>query len=45
MVPIYLTYLTAMPQGRQIAFHAAPYGRDIRGLALADSRRARSDRP
>ena len=45
MVPIYITYLTAMPQGRQIAFHADPYGRDIRGMALADSRSARSDRP
>lgn len=45
MVPIYITHLTAMPQGQQIAFHADSYGRDLRGTALADSRGARSDRP
>ncbi|HYD24392.1 MAG TPA: L,D-transpeptidase family protein [Croceibacterium sp.] len=43
MVPIYITYLTAMPQGQQIVFHDDPYGRD--GLQLAAVDGARADRP
>lgn len=45
MVPIYITYLTAMPEGQAIAFHGDPYGRDGVQLAAADSGRARADRP
>lgn len=45
MVPVYITYLTAMPQGQTIAFHSDPYGRDAVQLAAADSDRARADRP
>jgi murein L,D-transpeptidase YcbB/YkuD len=43
MVPIYITYLTAMPQGDSIAFHSDVYGRDGIQLAAADA--ARADRP
>jgi len=45
MVPIYITYLTAIPAGDHIAFHDDPYGRDGVQLAAADGDRARSDRP
>lgn len=45
MVPIYITYLTAMPESRQIVFRGDPYGRDGTQLAAVDSGRARSDRP
>lgn len=45
MVPVYITYLTAMPQGQTIAFHSDPYGRDGVQLAAVDSDRARADRP
>jgi L,D-transpeptidase YcbB len=45
MVPIYVTYLTAMPEGTAIAFHTDPYGRDGVQLASVDSDRARADRP
>ncbi len=45
MVPIYITYLTAMPQGGTIAFHDDPYGRDGVQLAAVDSDQARADRP
>ena len=45
MVPIYITYLTAMPQGQTIAFHDDPYGRDGMQLAAVDTDRARADRP
>lgn len=45
MVPIYITYLTALPAGDHIAFHDDPYGRDGVQLAAADNGRARSDRP
>ena len=46
MVPIYITYLTAMPDGGTIAFHSDPYGRDhIQLAAVADSGATRSDRP
>jgi murein L,D-transpeptidase YcbB/YkuD len=45
MVPVYITYLTAMPQGQTIAFHSDPYGRDGVQLAAVDSERARADRP
>jgi murein L,D-transpeptidase YcbB/YkuD len=45
MVPIYVTYLTAMPEGTNIAFHTDPYGRDGVQLAAVDSDRARADRP
>ena len=45
MVPIYITYLTAVPDGRAIAFRDDPYGRDGMQLAAVDSARARADRP
>lgn len=45
MVPVYITYLTAMPQGQTIAFHSDPYGRDGVQLAAVDTDRARADRP
>ena len=45
MVPIYITYLTAMPQGQEIVFHADPYGRDGTQLAAADTGGTRTDRP
>jgi len=45
MVPVYITYLTAMPQGDTIAFHGDVYGRDGTQLAAVDSDRARADRP
>jgi len=45
MVPIYITYLTAMPQGDTIAFHSDVYGRDGTQLAAVGSDGARSDRP
>ncbi|MEO6041065.1 MAG: L,D-transpeptidase family protein, partial [Croceibacterium sp.] len=46
MVPIYITYLTALPQpDGQIAFHTDPYARDGLQLAAADVRGARTDRP
>jgi murein L,D-transpeptidase YcbB/YkuD len=43
LVPIYVTYLTAMPNGTDIAFHGDVYGRD--GVQLAAADRARVDRP
>jgi murein L,D-transpeptidase YcbB/YkuD len=45
MVPIYITYLTAMPQGQTIAFHDDVYSRDGLQLAAVDNDRAASDRP
>jgi murein L,D-transpeptidase YcbB/YkuD len=45
IVPIYITYLTAIPDGPAIAFRDDPYGRDGTRLAAVDSDRARSDRP
>jgi murein L,D-transpeptidase YcbB/YkuD len=45
MVPIYITYLTAIPDGGQIAFRSDPYGRDGVQLAAVDSDGARADRP
>ena len=45
LVPVYITYLTAMPDGRPIAFRDDPYGRDGVQLAAVDSERARADRP
>jgi murein L,D-transpeptidase YcbB/YkuD len=47
MVPIYITYLTAMPQGeRQIAFRDDPYGRDVfRDGRATRTALARADRP
>ena len=45
MVPIYITYLTAMPTGTNIAFHGDVYGRDGVRLAAVDTDRARADRP
>src|SRR6478609_2000803 len=44
MVPIYITYLTAIPSGGQIAFRDDPYGRDGLQLAAVDDG-ARADRP
>lgn len=45
IVPIYITYLTAKPEGKTIAFRDDPYSLDGVQLAAADSGRARSDRP
>ena len=45
MVPIYITYLTAMPQGTEIAFRGDVYGRDGIQLAAVDTDGARADRP
>ena len=45
MVPVYITYLTAMPEGTEIAFHGDVYGRDGVQLAAVDRERARADRP
>lgn len=45
IVPIYITYLTAKPEGQTIAFNGDPYGLDGVQLASADTGRARSDRP
>jgi murein L,D-transpeptidase YcbB/YkuD len=45
IVPIYITYLTAIPEGPAIAFRDDPYGRDRMQLAAVDSGRARADRP
>jgi murein L,D-transpeptidase YcbB/YkuD len=45
IVPIYITYLTAIPDGGQIAFRDDPYGRDGMQLAAVDSEQARADRP
>ena len=45
MVPIFITYLTAMPEGGRIAFHADPYSRDGVQLAAVDTDGARADRP
>jgi murein L,D-transpeptidase YcbB/YkuD len=44
MVPIYITYLTAIPDGQAIAFREDPYGRDGLQLAAVDDG-ARADRP
>lgn len=44
MVPIYITYLTAIPDGQQIAFRDDPYRRDGTQLAAVDDG-ARADRP
>ncbi len=44
MVPIYITYLTAIPTGDHIAFRSDPYGRDGVQLAAVDDG-ARADRP
>jgi murein L,D-transpeptidase YcbB/YkuD len=44
MVPIYITYLTAIPDRGQIAFREDPYGRDgVQLAAVSDG--ARADRP
>ena len=32
-VPVYLTYLTAVPSGSEVAFYQAIYGRDAQRLA------------
>ena len=45
LVPIYITYLTAIPHGPAIAFRDDPYGRDGLQLAAVDSDSARADRP
>lgn len=44
MVPIYITYLTAIPDQQQIAFRDDPYHRDGAQLAAVDDG-ARADRP
>lgn len=45
IVPIYITYLTTVPDDGVIAFRDDPYGRDGTQLASVDTDRARSDRP
>ncbi len=45
LVPIYITYLTAIPNGQAIAFRDDPYHRDGTQLAAVDTDRARADRP
>ena len=45
LVPIYITYLTAIPDGAQIAFRDDPYSRDGVQLAAVDTDSARADRP
>ena len=45
IVPIYITYLTAIPQEQAIAFNADPYGRDSIQLAAVQNDLARADRP
>ena len=37
MVPVYVTYLTAMPEGSSIAFYSDVYGRDSARLAAISS--------
>jgi len=37
MVPVYVTYLTAMPEGSSIAFYSDVYGRDSARLAATSS--------
>ena len=44
-VPVYITYLTAMPEGGTIAFHNDPYRRDNVQLAAVDTGANGSDRP
>ncbi|HEY6817647.1 MAG TPA: L,D-transpeptidase family protein [Croceibacterium sp.] len=44
VVPIYITYLTAIPEGQAIAFRDDPYRRDGTQLAAVDDG-ARADRP
>lgn len=45
IVPIYITYLTAIPEKGVIAFRDDPYGHDGTRLAAVDTDAARSDRP
>ncbi len=45
MVPVYLTYLTAIPKGTTIAFHDDPYARDGIELAAVQNDMAVTDRP
>ncbi|MCW1430564.1 L,D-transpeptidase family protein [Novosphingobium sp. JCM 18896] len=47
LVPVYITYLTAMPEGGRIAFRDDVYARDRLGgdTRLARSDRSRADRP
>jgi murein L,D-transpeptidase YcbB/YkuD len=45
IMPIYITYLTALPSEGQIAFHADPYGKDGLQLAAVDDDAGRADRP
>ncbi len=45
MVPIYITYLTTLPSGGQIAFHDDPYHRDGTTQLAAVDDGARADRP
>jgi L,D-transpeptidase YcbB len=44
-VPVYITYLTAMPEGGTIAFHNDPYRRDVVQLAAVETGASGSDRP
>ena len=37
LVPVYITYLTAMPDGSSIAYYDDVYGRDAARLAATSS--------
>ena len=41
-VPVYITYLTAMPDGQSIAYYDDAYGRDAAKLAGSDRRNGSS---
>lgn len=45
MVPVYITYLTAMPRGTEVVFQSDPYSRDGVQLASAATDRPLADRP
>lgn len=47
VVPVYITYLTAMPESGRLAFRGDIYGRDALGdgARLAGNDRSRADRP
>jgi murein L,D-transpeptidase YcbB/YkuD len=46
VVPVYITYLTAMPEDGHIAFHNDVYARDVFGdTRMARNDRAAADRP
>jgi murein L,D-transpeptidase YcbB/YkuD len=42
-VPVYITYLTAMPDGSSVAFYDDAYDRDTPKLAVSDAQSAKAD--